>query len=250
MNTLLIATISGLLYYLGKAEIGYHLSTALCSPIFSGFVLGLLTGQIEKGLLIGASIQLVYLGVISTGGNLPADQGLAATVSIPIALLSGMDADVAVGLAVPFAVLGVFIDQIRRTTNSIWVRRADEYAEKGDRKEIFKCAVIYPSLVGFCLRFIPVFCINMIGADAVTHLLEVLPSWIITGFSVAGGLLPALGFAIIILTIGRNELLPYFFIGFFAVGYLGINTMAAAVFGICIAVLVTLNARKNKKEAN
>ena len=77
----------------------------------------------------------------------------------------------------------------------------------------------------------------------------VLPQWIITGFSVAGGLLPALGFAIIIITIGRKDLLAYFFIGFFAVAYLGINTMAAAVFGGCIAVLVTINARKNKKGA-
>ena len=235
MSIVLVAAICGLLYFGGTSKIGYHLTTAVGSPIFIGFVLGMIYGQVAQGLLIGATIQLVYLGVIATGGNVPADQALAATIAIPIALQTGMSAEVAVGLAVPFGVLGVFVDQIRRTSNSVWGRWADKFAEKGDRKGIFRCAIIYA--------------INLVGAEAVSWLMGVLPQWIITGFSVAGGLLPALGFAIIIITIGRKDLLAYFFIGFFAVAYLGINTMAAAVFGGCIAVLVTINARKNKKGA-
>lgn len=247
MSIVLVAAICGLLYFGGTSKIGYHLTTAVGSPIVVGFVLGLIYGQVSQGLLIGAMIQLIYLGVIATGGNVPADQALAATIAIPIALQTGMTAEAAVGIAVPFGVLGVFMDQIRRTSNSIWVRWADNYAEKGDRKGIFKCAVIYPAIFAFCLRFIPVFCINLVGADAVSWLMDVLPDWVITGFTVAGGLLPALGFAIIIITIGRKDLFPYFFIGFFAVAYLGIGTMAAAVFGACIASLVMINARKNKK---
>ncbi len=249
MSIVLVAAICGLLYYGGTSKLGYHLTTAVGSPIFIGFVLGMIYGQVAQGLLIGATIQLVYLGVIATGGNVPADDVLAATIAIPIALQTGMSAEVAVGIAVPFGVLGVFVDQIRRTSNSIWGRWADKFAEKGDRKGIFRCAIIYPAIFGFCLRFIPVFAINLVGADAVSWLMGVLPQWIITGFSVAGGMLPALGFAIIIITIGRKDLLPYFFMGFFAVAYLGINTMAAAVFGSCIAVLITINARKNKKGA-
>lgn len=249
MSIVLVAAICGLLYFGGTSKIGYHLTTAVGSPIFIGFVLGMIYGQVAQGLLIGATIQLVYLGVIATGGNVPADDVLAATIAIPIALQTGMSAEVAVGIAVPFGVLGVFVDQIRRTSNSVWGRWADKFAEKGDRKGIFRCAIIYPAIFGFCLRFIPVFAINLVGADAVSWLMGVLPQWIITGFSVAGGMLPALGFAIIIITIGRKDLLPYFFMGFFAVAYLGINTMAAAVFGSCIAVLITINARKNKKGA-
>ena len=126
-------------------------------------MLGLIYGQVPQGLLIGASIQLIYLGVIATGGNVPADQALAATIAIPIALQTGMTAEVAVGLAVPFGVLGVFMDQIRRTSNSIWVRWADNYAEKGDRKGIFKCAVVYPAVFALCLRFITGLCFS--GVD-------------------------------------------------------------------------------------
>ena len=127
MSIVLVAAICGLLYFGGTSKIGYHLTTAVGSPIFIGFVLGMIYGQVAQGLLIGATIQLVYLGVIATGGNVPADQALAATIAIPIALQTGMSAEVAVGLAVPFGVLGVFVDQIRRTSNSVWGRWADKF---------------------------------------------------------------------------------------------------------------------------
>ncbi|MDB7980704.1 PTS mannose/fructose/sorbose/N-acetylgalactosamine transporter subunit IIC [Faecalicoccus pleomorphus] len=243
-----LAILCGLLYFAGTNRVGYTLASALGSGVFIGFVLGLYFGDVTKGLAIGASIQLVYLGIIMTGGNVPADAALAAVIAIPIALKTGIDTDAAVALAVPFGVLGVFLDQIRRTTNSIWVRMGDKYALMGDRKGIFKCAFLYPELMTILLRFVPVFVLTLFGTDAVSSLLKVLPGWAITGFSVAGGILPAMGFAIIIVTIGKPKLLPYFFIGFFAVQYLGINTMAAAVFGVCISLLVIFNSMK-KEEA-
>ena len=244
---IILAAICGSLYYLGTSKIGYTLTTALGSGLFIGFILGLYFGDVVTGLTIGASIQLVYLGIIATGGNIPADSVLASVIAIPIALKTGLDANAAVALAVPFGVLGVFLDQIRRTSNSIWVRKADKYAEEGDAKGIFNCAFTYPAIFAFILRFIPVFVITLFGSDAVAALLKVLPQWVITGFSVAGGILPAMGFAIIIVTIGKPSLLPYFFIGFFAVAYLGINTMAAAVFGTCIALLSIFKERDKMK---
>ena len=58
--------------------------------------------------------------------------------------------------------------------------------------------------------------------------------------------LPAMGFAIIIMTIGKPKLMPYYFIGFFAVQYLGLNNMSTAIFGTCIALLIVFE--KSKKE--
>lgn len=236
-----LALICGLLYFLGTNRVGYTMAAPLGSGIFIGFVVGLYFGDVTKGLMIGASIQLVYLGIIMTGGNVPADAALAAVIALPIALKTGIDANAAVALAVPFGVLGVFLDQIRRTSNSIWVRMGDAYAKDGNEKGIFKCAFLYPELMTVLLRFVPVFILTLFGTEAVASILDILPAWVITGFSVAGGILPAMGFAIILVTIGKPKLLPYFFIGFFAVAYLGINTMAAAVFGTCIALLVIFN---------
>ncbi|HIW18152.1 PTS mannose/fructose/sorbose/N-acetylgalactosamine transporter subunit IIC [Faecalicoccus acidiformans] len=242
-----LALFSGFVYWLSSCKVGYTLESSLGSGLFIGFMFGLFFGDMITGLALGASIQLVYLGMISTGGNMPADNALAAVIAIPIAMKSGLDANAAVALAVPFGVLGVFLDQLRRTSNSIWVRKADELAQKGDIKGIFKCAYIYPEIVIFFLRFVPVFLISLLGTDSVISLIESLPAFIITGFSVAGGILPAMGFAIILITIGKPKLLPYFFIGFFAVQYLGLNNMATAIFGTCLALLVIFE--KSKKEA-
>ena len=241
-----LAVLCGFLYFIGTNRVGYTLSSVLGSPIFIGFCLGLYFDQVATGLSIGASIQLVYLGVILTGGNLPTDAVLAATIALPVALKTGLDADAAVALAVPFGVLGVFLDQMRRTSNSIWVRMGDKCESQGDTKALRRCAFLYPELMTVVLRFVPVFILTLFGTDAIIKILDVLPDWVISGFSIAGGILPAMGFAIILLTIGKPKLMPYFFIGFFAVQYLGINTMAAAIFGACISLLVIFNLSKKE----
>lgn len=241
-----LAVLCGFLYFIGTNRVGYTLSSVLGSPIFIGFCLGLYFDQVATGLSIGASIQLVYLGVILTGGNLPTDAVLAATIALPVALKTGLNADAAVALAVPFGVLGIFLDQMRRTSNSIWVRMGDKCAAQGDTKGLWRCAFLYPELMTVVLRFVPVFILTLFGTEAIIKILDVLPDWVISGFSIAGGILPAMGFAIILLTIGKPKLMPYFFIGFFAVQYLGINTMAAAIFGACISLLVIFNLTKKE----
>ena len=45
MSIVLVAAICGLLYYGGTSKLGYHLTTAIGSPIFIGFVLGMIYGQ-------------------------------------------------------------------------------------------------------------------------------------------------------------------------------------------------------------
>ena len=244
----MLAIVCGLLYFLGTSRMGYGLAKSLGSCVFIGFVLGLFMGDVRQGLIIGGNIQLVYLGIVMTGGNVPADEALAAVIAIPIALKSGLDAQAAVALAVPFGVHGSLLDQIRRITNSVFVRMGDKCAAAGDDRGLARVGYLYPMLRDFCLRFIPVFILILLGTDAVAGFMNMLPTWVLTGFKVAGGILPAMGFAIIILTIGKPSMLPWFFIGFFAVQYLSINTMAAAVFGACIAVLITLKNSASAEE--
>lgn len=243
-----VAFLCGLLYFLGTSRVFYGMTQALGSPILYGLILGLIYGNVEQGLIIGGTIQLMYLGMIATGGNIPADEALAGIIAIPIALQSNLSTELAVGIGVPFGVLGVLLDQIRRTTNAYWISKADKYVEEKNYKGIFHCAITYPTILVFFLRFVPVFIITLLGANAVEYLIDALPKWVINGFNVAGGMLPAMGFAIILLIIGKKEIMPYFFIGFFAVAYLGINTMGAAVFGTCIAILIMFNSMNQDKK--
>ena len=233
-----IAVFVGIWFWFAGGAPGYTFHYVLKQPLVMALPIGLLMGDVPQAMMIGAAIELVYVGIISPGANVPADECLAGVIAIPIAMKIGADPATAVVLAVPFGVLGVFLDQLRRTVNARWAHVADKYALAGDEKGLFRCAVIYPMAVGFLMRFPPVFIANYFGADVVEKFLNAMPQWIIHGISVTGGVLPALGFAIILFVIGQRSLLPFYFMGYFAVQYLKINTMAAAVFGICIALVI------------
>lgn len=249
-NTLLVAILMGVYYWFCRLRFGYTFSSMLLQPVVIGVFVGLITGQMKDAVVIGGAMQLVYLGVTSTpGGNVPNDPALAGCISIPIGVLSGMSPEVAISLAVPFGVIGAFVDQLRRTTNTIWVHKADKYAENADLKGIFTCAYIWPSVVGFIIRFPIVFIIDFFGVEFAKKLLEVIPQWLLNSFEIMGGILPALGFAITLQVIGKKSLLPFFVMGFFMVKFSSMGIMGVAVFAVSAALLLYLFLFKKEEVA-
>lgn len=241
MSVLMLAVSMGVYYWFCRLRFGYTFSSMLLQPVVIGVFVGFLTGDMSLAMKIGAGLQLVYLGVTSTpGGNVPSDPALAGCIAIPLGVMSNMSPEVAIALAIPFGVLGVFVDQLRRSTNAIWVHMADKYAEKADTNGIMRAAFIYPAIAGFIIRFPIVFAIDYFGVSAVEKLIEILPQWLMHAFEIMGGILPALGFAITLSVIGKRNLIPFFIIGFFSVMYLGIDTMAVAIFATCTALLLGL----------
>lgn len=246
-NILLIAVLMGVYYWFCRLRFGYTFSSMLLQPVVIGVFVGVLTGKMSEAMVIGAQLQLVYLGVTSTpGGNVPNDPALAGCIAIPIGVLSGMKPEVAIALAVPFGVMGVFVDQLRRTTNTFWVHRADKYAEEGNTKGIFTCAYVLPAIAGFIIRFPIVFVINYFGVTLAETILAVIPEWLLHSFEIMGGILPALGFAITLTVIGKKELIPFFIIGFFMVQFLNVSVIGVAIFAVCVTLVMSLFERKGE----
>lgn len=158
-------------------------------------------------------------------------------MAIPIAIKAGISAEVAVSLAVPVGLLGVLLDTVRRTYASAFVRLADKAAAANDAKGLRRACFWYPFLCAIPLRVIPAFAATYFGADAVQAFMNWIPAWVTNGLSVAGGLLPALGFAVTMTVIGKKNLLPYFLVGFLIMAYSGIGTIGIAILGVCIALL-------------
>jgi len=77
----------GIIYYLGNstwlAGVGYY---TLYRPLVAGTLVGLVLGDPVQGAIMGATINLIYLGFISAGGALPGDPALAGTVGTALLL--------------------------------------------------------------------------------------------------------------------------------------------------------------------
>ena len=148
-----VSIFTGIYYWIMKTDVGYAFTHALRQPLVAALWIGLIMGDVKQAIIIGAAVQILYIGLVAAGSNLPADDCLAGLIAIPIALSAGMTSAQAITLAVPVGVLGVFLDQIRKTVNVVFVHMGDKYAEDGNAKGIVICNVVLPTILSFFMRF-------------------------------------------------------------------------------------------------
>src|SRR5690625_7501062 len=113
-------------YYLSQGPwiVGLSYGT-LTRPLVAALLVGLILGDPGQGAVIGAAINLVYLGFISAGGAIPGDPGLAGWVGTTIALAGGLNYGAALAIAVPIGLLGTVIRNTRMTVNAAFAHMAD-----------------------------------------------------------------------------------------------------------------------------
>lgn len=243
------AVLVGLLYWLAIGRANYYISFAIRKPVVMGVFIGLIYGNVEAGLLYGATIQLMYMGGIEAGGNIPSDQALASCIAIPAAIINGLDAGTAVALAVPFGVLGVLINNVRRTVNSFYNTKADQFVEAQEYDKLSMFSFLLPWLTNGVLYFTPVFIATLFGPSVVQSFINVIPSWLMSGLTNAGNMLPALGFALTLVVMGKKQYLPFFVLGFFGFSVLGFSMLTGAVFALCFAMITGL-FKQNSEEGD
>lgn len=249
VQLIMLAAVMGLLYWIKFAYVGYSGWAFTSSPFTVGLIAGLICGNVTQGLILGGTIKLIYLGVISPGGQLPADEFLASACVIPLALTTGMSAEVAVTVAVPIGILGGFLYNVKKIVNCVLVKVADNYAEQANAKGIWRCATLYSGLISVVLSFLPVFLFVLLGQGVVNTILGAIPQWLMHGLEVSGGVLPAIGFAMIMFMIGKDKYIPFFLIGFFVVKCAGVGNLVAAILAISVALIFVVLKREVKEEA-
>ena len=74
-------------------------------PIIVCFVTGLVLGDWKLGLEAGAIAELSYLGLTTVGGTVPPNALIAGLMTVVLAYKSGVSAETALGLSLPFALL-------------------------------------------------------------------------------------------------------------------------------------------------
>ena len=233
------AIIIGILYYLTVAAppwFGGLGSVSLRQPIVAGTVVGIILGQPLQGLIIGATINVLFLGFISAGGTVASEPGIAGIVGTALTIITASSPDLAISLAVPFGLLGTLIWNIRMTINSFFVHWLDNLAKEGNLKKMLFVEFVPVQIVTLLLSGIPVAAIIYFGGDAVNQILAMLTGTPLYMLKAIGGILPALGIAMTLRMISnRKGIYPAFILGFFILSYAKIPILLLAIFATILA---------------
>lgn len=243
MTTILICLVAAFGYlnsFFGSGNIG--------RPLVMSTLTGLVLGDMQLGIMTGATLELVWLGAFPIGASNPPDYTSGAILGTSYVILSGADPASAVLLAVPIATLVARLsDLMMMFIVPMCGHKADRYAEAGDcdgvdRMHYLAILVqVIPQalLVGMAYYF---------GSSVIETVLDAIPSWLTSGMSYATGIIPAIGFALIARMILNKQLACFLFLGFFLCAYLEMPIIGLAGIGACIVAFLYFN-EKNSVQA-
>ena len=222
----------------------FDLLESLYQPIVTGAVVGAILGDLPTGLVVGGTYQLMTIGNMPVGGAQPPNAVIGGIMATVFAISSGLDTTAAVGLAVPFALIGQYMVTLLFTVMSPIMSVADNMAEKGDTKGIVRLNYLAMGALG--LLFAIVCIAGLIGGSALGNTLDKLSqdfAWIMNGLGAAGGMMRFVGFAILLRIMLSNDLWGIYFVGFAlatVIGYIpelsGSALLLIAFVGIAIAL--------------
>ncbi|MBA1435131.1 PTS mannose/fructose/sorbose/N-acetylgalactosamine transporter subunit IIC [Bombilactobacillus bombi] len=241
----LIACIGYLDYFTGK--------TLLTRPIVLGPLVGLALGNLTAGCKIGATVELAMMGAVGVGAALPPEVVSGGILGVAFAIIGHKDAGMAVALGLPIAMLVMLLRNVLFiAVVPLFTARADKYAEKGDANGVDRMHW-FGGIFGMYLPLAILVTVSFAaGGGVMKQVLNMVPQFIQDGLSISAGILPALGFAILLRMIINKKIIGYLIIGFLLTAYLklpvvGVALLAAAIIMI---LLYTNNNKSNNDQAN
>ena len=216
------------------------------SPVFAGFITGLVMGDVTTGLFIGGSLQLVVLGVGTFGGASRIDATSGAVLATAFSVATGIEPEFAISsIAVPVAALLVYTDVLGRFSTTYFAHRIDTHVENFDYKAIERDYIL--GAVPWALsRALPVFLALLLGGPAVQGFADWIKGnaqWLADGLILAGKMLPGVGFAILLRYLPVKKNLAYLALGF------SITAILTTVFGYVTSLAGSVGVVKEIAEA-
>jgi len=187
--------------------------------------------------MIGGTLELMALGVYTYGGATIPDFTVGAILGTYFGKTGGFE--VGISLAIPAALLLTQVDVLQRFLNFVFVHRADAFAEAGDEKGFMRMMWWTSHLIWGLSRAIPVFLAVAFGdqaVQAVSNFFDKNP-WFNKGISVTGGILPALGFAMLLKILPVSTFPAFLLLGFVLYAYLKVPLVGIAIAGVAIALV-------------
>lgn len=233
------AVLCGIFYYLnaGPWVIGGGFYT-FGKPMVLGFFVGLVLGDPVTGTIVGATIQLMYLGIMSTGGSYPADSALAGILGTSAAIIGGLSAAEAVTIALPIGLAGTVLYQLRMLSAVPFTHMADRFAEKGNTKMVWWANVGFPQIALALIYVVPCTLACYFGVDAIKAVVDSLSNTrVLPILSTIGGMLPVIGIAMNMKAIFKGDARLFLLVGFILVTYFKLDLIVVSILALIFAVL-------------
>lgn len=215
-------------------------------PLVACTLIGLVTGNLLPCLILGGSLQMIALGWANIGAAVAPDAALASVAAAIILVLSGegqAGIPSAIAIAIPLAVAGLLLTIICRTIATAFVHFMDAAAKEGNIRKVEMWHIIAICMQGVRIA-LPAALILLIGAGPISSLLASMPAWLTDGLAVGGGMVVAVGYAMVINMMATKEVWPFFAIGFVLATIPQLTLIGLGAIGVALALIYLALSKK------
>ncbi|MDO4643354.1 MAG: PTS N-acetylgalactosamine transporter subunit IIC [Cardiobacteriaceae bacterium] len=214
----------------------FNVLTHIHRPIIAGPIVGILMGDPQAGLVAGASFELMWMGLVPLAGAQPPNVVLGGIIGTAFVIATGKSAQEAIAVAIPFAIFVQVCITFLFTVFSPLMKKADHCADTLNFQGIANLNYLGMGIL-FVFYAMIAFLVVYFGADKAREWVQFVPQWITDGLSMAGGLMPAIGFGILLNIMLRKEYVAYFILGFILAAYFQQPLLAIALVGVVFALI-------------
>lgn len=199
-------------------------------PLVVAPMVGLVLGDLQAGLVVGAGLELVFMGAMQIGAAVPPDVIVGAGLGTAFAIMSGKGAETALALALPISILAQSIKVALFIIRSWFMDLAMKLAADANIRGLHAL-----NFGGLLLQSGMYF---LVGSPAVSAFVDAIPPVVMNGLTLAGGMIPAVGFALLLQPMMNGRNFIYFLVGFVLFAYLNLPIMAITIIGVGVAFVV------------
>ncbi len=229
----------------------FSLTEIISRPIINCTLIGLILGDLNTGLVLGGTYELMMVGNMPVGGAQPPNAIIGGIVGMIFAVRANMDVNAALGAAVIFSVFGGYAVTLTFTLMSGFMAKADKAAEEANPAGIAQVNYISMAILGTLFAIIAI--VAYVAGTAAAPALEAFStnfSWVMGGLDAAGKMMRFVGFGILMKIMLSGELWGFLLAGFAGAIVLSTTSVASATLvllafvGLAIAMFdYSMNVR-------
>ncbi|MFV0498414.1 MAG: PTS mannose/fructose/sorbose/N-acetylgalactosamine transporter subunit IIC [Bacilli bacterium] len=219
-------------------------------PLITSTIVGILLGDLQTGLEVGATLELMSLGLVNIGAATPVDMNIASIITVAFVILTDATAETALALSVPIALLGQSIGIVVRLLLANLTHVADNAIKNDKFKKARNLHIVWGVFCYAISYFIPIFIAIYFGSELVEKIVQMIPEWLTLGLTLSTKFLTAYGIALLLSMMLKKSLTPYFILGFFLIAYFNVDITAVAIFATIIAIVVGEMKFANSNDKN